>query len=271
VGEELSGIQTTRGVEQINREKSRPAFTERPNIWLPTGFGGYFTSMMKRKTAGLIAGGIGIAVVIGAYWWLESSTRPSGHPAPEIGIHAPVAGSQTPQTPISPALPGSADGAVTSPAEGEGINEETSVAAEVPSAGPTVGDILAEPDENYVRVAKKLSAIALNPRVPMVEREEALAHVLNLSAGNEAEVLTPLVKDPNLPDALAETILAEALNRPLSYQADLYLEALAARKSPEMQASIREHLVFLTGGDDKGANPADWAEAIKAAKASWPQ
>jgi hypothetical protein len=136
---------------------------------------------------------------------------------------------------------------------------------------PTVGEILAEPDENYVRVAKKLTAITLDPGAPMEEREEALAHALNLSAGNEAEVLTPLVKDPALPDALADTVLAEALNRPLSYQADLYLAALAARKSPEMQTKIREHLAFLTGGEDLGPDPAQWLPAIKAAKAEWPE
>src|SRR5690606_22611598 len=92
---------------------------------------------------------------------------------------------------------------------------------------PTAGDILAEPDEDYPRVARKLLALAMNPRAPMEEREEALAHALNLSAGNEAELLTPAIKNPALPDSFAETILAEALNRPLAYQADLYLAALA--------------------------------------------
>jgi hypothetical protein len=223
--------------------------------------------MMNRKTAGLVAGAVGLAVIVGAYWWLESSTRPSDHTAPDIETRTLAV---DPRTPIVQTSPDSVEVANSAPAE-EGAGGATAAATEPGPAGSSVGDILAEPDENYVRVAKKLSVIALNPRAPMVEREEALAHALNLSAGNEAEVLTPLVKDPNLPDALAETILAEALNRPLTYQADLYLEALAARKSPEMQTSIREHLTFLTGGDDKGANPADWAEAIKAAKASWPQ
>lgn len=218
---------------------------------------------MKRKNRWLIVVAC-IAAGLGAYWWLESSTRPPGETAPQAGLLAP--------------RPNPADAAKLVPQRdvpGETIKAVNQVSAEgapaEANAAPTVGDILAEADDDYVRVAKKLTAITLNPRAPMEAREEALAHALNLSAGNEAEVLTPLVKDPELPDSLAETILSEALNRPLAYQADLYLAALAARKSPDMQTKIREHLAFLTGGEDKGPNPADWAAPIKAAKASWAQ
>ena len=220
---------------------------------------------MNRKTAGLLAV-LGLVVASGAFWWLNSATRPPASPDVPVGVRS-VQPASTP----SSTLASSGGNAVVSaePVSGEPVDAEP--AAPAAPSKPTVGDILAEPDEDYVRVAKKLTAITLDPKAPMVEREEALAHALNLSAGNEAEVLTPLVKDPNLPDELADTILSEALNRPLSYQADLYLIALSARKSPEMQAKIREHLTFLVGGEDKGPNPADWADAIKAAKASWPQ
>jgi hypothetical protein len=143
--------------------------------------------------------------------------------------------------------------------------------AEKGPAVPTVGDILAEPGDDYVKIAKKLAVLVANPEVALAEREEALAHAMNLSVGAEAEVLTPLVVDPKVPDALAETVLAEALNRPLGYQADLYLAALAARKSPEMQTKIREHLSFLTNGEDKGGDPAAWKPAIAAARPGWPE
>jgi len=219
---------------------------------------------MKRKTAAIVACALGLVCAVGAFWWLESSTRPARTEAP---------GAEIPRvnTVVAPPAP-APQGGTEKPAEVAEVSEEQAAPAmEAAPTTPSVGDILAEPDDNFVRVAKKLSAIALDARAPMAEREEALAHTLNLSAGNEAEVLTPLVKDANLPDALAETILSEALNRPLAYQADLYLEALATRKSPQMQANIREHLAFLVGGEDKGPNPADWVEAIKAAKASWPE
>ncbi len=227
---------------------------------------------MAKRTRWLLV--ISVMLLIGALMWrMETSTRP--HPA------------SVPDTRVTPSLPGgevkgAAPVAGVVPAQGLGREGEVSEPPATEGAGaqeegktanglPTVSDILAEPDDDYVRVAKKLAAITVNPRVAMAEREEALAHTLNLSAGNEAEVLTPLIKDPNLPDDLAETILSEALNRPLGYQADLYLVALAERKSPEMQTKIREHLAFLIGGEDKGPDPADWSAAIKAAKAEWPQ
>lgn len=219
---------------------------------------------MKRKIrAGLAVAGV--VAFIAAFWWLESSTRP-----PEAEAPGPLAVTPTPGGGPGPVLlPGNA-------AQGESMfaqeGDEPAGPAAVEANGiPTAGDILAEPDDDYPRVARKLLALAMNSRAPMEEREEALAHALNLSAGNEEELLTPAIKNPDLPDAFAETILAEALNRPLAYQADLYLAALAARKTPELQATIREHLAFLTGGEDRGPNPADWQEDIKAAKASWPE
>lgn len=218
---------------------------------------------MKFKAAGVL-GFAGLLAIIGIYWWLETSTRPAETAAPNtataIVSSVPKSGPITSLKVTEPAV--GAEGA-------GGVSAGASPTEEKPR--PTVGDILAEPDDDYVRVAKKLLALTLDARVPMPEREEALAHALNLSAGNEAEVLAPLIKNPDLPDAFAETILSEALNRPLAYQADLYLAALAARKSPELQKTIREHLAFLTGGDDRGSNPADWQAAIKAAKASWPE
>lgn len=250
------GGKSAAGVEQINRESDGDFAYCGHFLGCQKSAAADFPHMMNRKTKGLLV--IGFCIVLaGGYWWLESSTRPPAGATPdEPGRLSPVTRS----------VP-SVSGTFTAP-----VVKEAAPQTEQPeNTLPSVGDILAEPDEDYVRVAKKLSAIVLNPNAPIAEREEALAHALNLSAGNEAEVLTPLVKDKNLPDSLAETVLSEALNRPLAYQADLYLVALAARKSPEMQKTIREHLAFLTGGDDKGENPADWTEAIKAAKASWPE
>ncbi len=218
---------------------------------------------MKWRNTGALAL-VGAFAIMGLYWWFESTTRPPETAAPNIPGALPAGGS----TAGVPNPPNDIVMVDVTESVGEGMAEPAAAEA---TPRPSVGDILAEPDDDFVRVAKKLSALALDVRLPMPEREEALAHALNLSAGNEAEVLTPLIRNPDLPDSLAETILSEALNRQLAFQADLYLAALAARQSPEMQKTIRGHLTFLTDGTDHGPRPEDWQEAIKAAKASWPE
>lgn len=218
---------------------------------------------MKTKHA-VAVGLLGTLVITGLCWWLETSTRPAETVAP-LTLGAVSVGGSNARTPTPPANIEPEDGADRA----SGQMAEPAAAEEAPRL--TVGNILTEPDDDFLRVAKKLSELVLNARAPMAEREEALAHALNLSAGNETEVLTPLLKHPNLPDSFAETILSEALNRPLACQADLYLAALATRKTPELQKIIRGHLAFLAGGPDRGSRPEDWQEAIKAAKASWPE
>jgi hypothetical protein len=212
------------------------------------------------------------AVIATAWWWLERSTRPAPAPAPGLAIQ-PVAPAPPPPPPLDPAAPSAVSGSLadTRVSEAPAAILGGEPAAEEPPANavPTAGDILAEPGDDYVKIAKKLGALALDARAPMENRHEALAHALNLSVGNEAEVLTPLVKDPRLPDELAEDILNEALNRPLAYQADLYLEALSTRTTPELLTRIREHLAFLTDGPDLGPAPAAWKDALAKAKAGW--
>lgn len=218
---------------------------------------------MKTKHAGRL-GLSGALVIVGLCWWLETRTRPGETVAPHTLGAVSVGGSNA-RTPTPLGNIEREDGADRA----GGQMAEPAAAEETPRL--TVGNILTEPDDDFMRVAKKLSELVLDARAPMAEREEALAHALNLSAGNETEVLTPLLKHPNLPDSFAETILSEALNRELARQADLYLAALATRKTPELQKIIRGHLAFLAGGPDRGPRPEDWQEAIKAAKASWPE
>lgn len=218
---------------------------------------------------------IGTALAVTAiglgWWWLEQTTRPAPD-APPATVAKTAAPTETapPQTFIATAPDALVPGAepFIPPADAS-LAEVPAETPPTPPGVPSVGDILAIPGDDYVKIAKQLGALALDSRATHDERVEALAHALNLSAGNEAEVLTPLVKDPRLPDELADTILSEALNRPLSYQADLYLEALAARTAPAMQTRIREHLAFLTNGPDRGPNPIAWKEPVLIAKKGW--
>jgi hypothetical protein len=208
---------------------------------------------------------LGLIVSLGTWRWLERSTRPPETPPPGVSVTKTL---PTPSQSAPVVLP---EPSAPAPASSTAASVETPVPlAPSPAAGrPTVSDILSEPGDDLVKVAKKLAALVADPSLPLADRTEALAHTLNLSAGNEAEVLTPLVKDSKLPDSLTGTILDEALNRPLSYQADLYLTALTTHKSPEMQQKIREHLKFLTNGEDLGSNPTAWEAPLKEAKKSW--
>lgn len=213
--------------------------------------------MKKQTMAALVA--VAGALVVAGWLWLEESTRPAETPVVTPAV-TPVAANSGAREILVPE-------ATSAEAAAEGGLEEP--AAPVAGAMITAADVLAEPGDDYVAIAKKLSTIVTDAKQPMEERAEALAHALNLSAGNEAEVLMPLVKDPRLPDELTNTILDEALNRPLGFQADLYLAALPVRKSPEMQTKIREHLAFLTNGDDLGADSKAWEAAVTAARKEW--
>lgn len=227
--------------------------------------------MIKKSWMALALAVVAIAL---SWWWLEKATRPAPAEAPGIALQ-PVAPAPAPPPPpafdaaSAPAVPGSLADTSAADAPMATLGGEVDPEAPPTLGLPTAGDILAEPGDDYVKIAKKLGALALDVRAPLEDRREALAHALNLSVGNEAEVLTPLVKDPRLPDELAEDILSEALNRPLAYQADLYLEALTARTTPELSTRIREHLAFLTDGPDLGPSAVAWKEAIAKAKATW--
>jgi hypothetical protein len=214
------------------------------------------------------------AVIAMGWWWLERSTRPAPAPSPlhELALQsvAPALPSPPPPVPVETASPPD-NLAATRTSDAPVASSGGQPAPEEPLANvlPTAGDILAEPGDDYVKIAQKLGALVLDSRASMENRREALAHTLNLSVGHEAEVLIPLVKDLRLPDELAEDILSEALNRPLRFQADLYVEALVTRTTPELSLRIRRHLAFLTDGPDLGPTSSAWRVALAKAKAGW--
>jgi hypothetical protein len=187
---------------------------------------------------------LGVCILGGVY--LERATRPAASEEPRPTA-TPLASHQAATPPSFQPFPQAA----------------------LPPGKPGVGEVLADPEEDHVRIAKRLRDIVTDAGYPLLEREEALAHTLNLAAGNEAEVLAPMVSDPRVPDNFAENILAEALNSSLAYQADLYLRALQARSNPELQKMIREHLAFLTGGEDRGSDLAAWRRDLDEARKTW--
>jgi len=215
------------------------------------------------------------AVIAMGWWWLERSTRPAPATSPvhELALQSvPPALPPLPPPPVPVENESPSDNLAatrTSNATIAPTGDQPALEEPLSNVLPTAGEILAEPGDDYVKIAQKLGALVLDSRASIENRREALAHTLNLSVGHEAEVLIPLVKDLRLPDELAEDILSEALNRPLRFQADLYIEALVTRTTPELSLRIRQHLAFLTDGPDLGPTSSAWRGALAKAKAGW--
>ena len=131
-----------------------------------------------------------------------------------------------------------------------------------------INRILQLPSPDHVTTASRLAPLVLDPEFPAEQRAEALSHLLNLSAGHEAEVLLPLVRDRRLSADDCLTILNDALNQSADWQDEVYLAALATRPEPKLRARIREHLAFLTGRADLGDDPKTWFEPLVQAAAA---
>lgn len=194
----------------------------------------------------------GALILVGAAGWFFSQRQPSATPSPEPPPHtatgvAPAAAllpAPTPEPPENPAA------------------DAVSVPTPRPVTTATISDVLRQPSPDHATTARRLAALVLDAHRPAEERAEALAHTLNLATGNEETVLLPLVQNPALPADHCRTILEDALNQSATWQAEVYLAALQTRKEPAMRAFIREHLAFLTDGEDLGDNPAAWREAL---------
>jgi len=136
------------------------------------------------------------------------------------------------------------------------------------SAKSTISRILQLASPDHATTAGRLAPLVLDAGFPAEQRAEALAHILNLSAGHEAEVLLPLVRDRRLSVEDCRTILNDALNQSADWQSEVYLAALGTRTEPKLRARIREHLAFLTGGEDLGDDPKVWFEPLVQAAAT---
>ena len=186
-------------------------------------------------------------------WWLSRPTSVDETAAGEPATAGPAKVSSLPKATPSPAP---ASVATTEPAAA------TPSVAAASADETTISDILSAPSPDHPTTAIRLSALVLDSKRSAEQRAEALAHVLNLSAGNEAQVLLPLIRDARLSAEECRLVLDDALNSSLDWQAEAYLAALRSRSEPELRAYIREHLSFLTDGPDLGDNPSSWVEPL---------
>ena len=136
------------------------------------------------------------------------------------------------------------------------------------AAAPLIDSILKDQSLDNLGAARALAELVQNPSLSLDGRSEALAHLLNLSVGNETTLLLPLLKSQDLPDPLASTILSDSLNSPLTWQADACLAVMARKAGKELHTQASDHLEFLTGeehGDDVNA----WTIAVRDTRAKW--
>ena len=132
----------------------------------------------------------------------------------------------------------------------------------------TVDAILTNPALDTIAAARALGTLVQDPTLRSAARAEALAHMLNLSVNHETELLLPLLKSSKLPDSLASTILTDALNRPLAWQAEACLAVVARQAGKALQTQARDHLIFLTN-EDHGDDVNAWTLTVRNARTKW--
>ena len=195
------------------------------------------------------------ALAVGLYFFWPDSAKPS------LTQTAPQ-----PDRKTQPVLP-------TQPTPFQGV-KATAASSTPPSDSspsetrPTVDSILADTSLDNSAAARALGALVQDSSLSMNARAEALAHMLNLSVGNESTLLLPLIQSQDFPDTLSGTILNSALNSPLTWQADACLAVISRKTGKELHTQASDHLAFLTG-EDHGNDLEAWKLAVQQAQARW--
>ena len=200
-------------------------------------------------------------IVIGGGVWLVWPTSPETPPLPGL------------PTPIRTTAPAPTASIAVPPTRSTLASAQAGPAASSPPSSqrissPTVDSILADQSLDNLGAARALSALVADTTLSLNDRAEALAHLLNLSVGNENTLLLPLLKSPNLPDSLGSTILTDALNSPITWQADACLAVAARKTGKELHTQAIDHLAFLTG-EDHGDDVNAWTLAVRTARKKW--
>ncbi len=211
---------------------------------------------MSRRNPRLLASSIAVVAAAGFVWYFwPAAPRSQPAPAPRTALHQP---DQTPPKPtVSPSVAVAPNPATTG-----------SLTAPKKETEPAIDSILRDTSLDNIGAARALGGLVQDSSLSLDARAEALAHMLNLSVNNETSLLLPLVQSRDLPDSLASTILSDALNGPLTWQADACLAVMARTTGKELRTQASEHLVFLTG-EDHGDDINGWTLAVRNTRAKW--
>jgi cation diffusion facilitator CzcD-associated flavoprotein CzcO len=100
------------------------------------------------------------------------------------------------------------------------------------------------------------------PNVPDEAKAEVAQHLSNLTSDADYAALGELLKDPKLPDATLDVLMADALNRPNSVKLP---ELLDVAKTPEHpKADEAKDILALFLDEDFGTDWGKWQEKMTA-------
>ena len=112
-------------------------------------------------------------------------------------------------------------------------------------------------DTNKVR-----QLFAIFPRVPDEAKAEVAQHLSNLTSDQGYAPLGELLKDPKLPDASLDVLMADALNRPNSVKLPQLLEVAKTPDHPK--ADEAKVILALCLDEDFGTDWSKWQDKMTA-------
>jgi hypothetical protein len=103
---------------------------------------------------------------------------------------------------------------------------------------------------------------ALFPRVPEEAKAEVAQHLSNLTSDQDYAPLGELLKDPKLPDAALDVLMADALNRPNSVKLPELLDVTRTPDHPK--ADEAKDILALFLDEDFGTDWSKWQDKMTA-------
>ena len=203
------------------------------------------------KFTGAFAGLVVVGLLIG---WLGSSghqvSTPPGNITPPI---SPAQGDARNVSAIS------AGPRISSIPSIDTQANETATPVPVPASdlitnwGDKLEQILVSPGEETDK-AKQL--LEMFPHLPPDGQAEIARHLSNLTPDSDYAALGEYLKNPKLPEAVLDVLLADALNRPNGLKLPLLLDI--ARQTDHPKATEAKELLELFLEEDHGKDWAGW-------------
>jgi hypothetical protein len=205
------------------------------------------------KLAGALVGLVLVGLFVG--WLITSghlSSTPANNPRPQVS---------PPQDDTPNATAISAPPKIAPSPPLEVANDTAASATPAPAAssdlitnwGDKLEQILVSPGEESDK-AKQL--LAMFPHLPPDGQAEIARHLSNLTPDSDYAGLGDYLKNPKMPEAVLDVLLADVLNRPGTLKLPMLLDI--ARQSDHPKAGEARELLELFLEEDHGKDWAGW-------------